>query len=72
MSNRQPAQESRTSAFLRSAGEVRDPDHKLWGPAKWIAAMVQYLIALVIVMIGNGFKAVISGQKPRQRRQRDA
>lgn len=43
------SKQSRASEFMRSAGTVNDPDHKLWGPVKWVAQMVQYLIALVMI-----------------------
>lgn len=61
--------DTRTSRFLTGAGEVQDK--RLWGPAKWIVQLIQYLIAIIMVTIGEGFKAIFTGEKPRNSRQRD-
>lgn len=64
-------QDSSTSTrFMRGAGQVNDPEHKLWGPARWVVQMVQYLVALVVLTIAEGFKAVVSGKSPQHRRKR--
>lgn len=44
-----PSQESKASRFIRESGQVYDPEHKLWAPARWVVQMVQYLIALIIL-----------------------
>jgi len=62
--HRQPS--SRTANFMRGAGEVQD--RQLWGPAKWIVQLVQYLIAIMIVTIGEAFKAIFTGESPRKKR----
>ncbi|KAK5112544.1 hypothetical protein LTR85_011236 [Meristemomyces frigidus] len=62
-------QPSRTSKFLSGAGEVQDK--RLWGPAKWIVQMIQYLIAIIMITIGEGLKAIFTGEKPRSSQQRD-
>ncbi|KXT09482.1 hypothetical protein AC579_7829 [Pseudocercospora musae] len=46
------SKESRAQAFVRGAGEVQDPEHKLWAPARWVVQMVQYLIAIIMI---NGY-----------------
>lgn len=46
---------------MRSAGTVNDPDHKLWGPVKWVAQMVQYLIALVMISTFVRWDSAIGG-----------
>ncbi|CAK3749935.1 hypothetical protein AC578_6273 [Lecanosticta acicola] len=66
-----PQQESRSSAFVRGAGEVRDPEHKLWAPARWVASLIQSLVAVIIVTIGEGLKSIIKGE-PRTSRNRHA
>jgi hypothetical protein len=42
-------QDSATARFIRDAGTVQDPDHKLWAPVKWVVGMLQYMIAIVLV-----------------------
>jgi hypothetical protein len=32
--------------------------------------MIQYLIALIMLTLAEGFKAVVSGGKPQQRRRK--
>jgi hypothetical protein len=55
---------------MRSAGQVNDPEDKLWAPARWVVQMIQYLIALIMLTLAEGFKAVVSGGKPQQRRRK--
>lgn len=66
MSDR-PGQTTSTR-FMRNAGTVNDPENKLWAPARWVVQMIQYLVALIILTLAEGFKAVVSGKKPQQRR----
>jgi len=33
--------------LIRSSGQV--PNKNLWGPAKWVVQMIQYLIAIIII-----------------------
>lgn len=61
---------SPTTRFMRGAGQVNDPEGKLWAPARWVVQMIQYLIALIMVTLAEGFKAVVSGKKSRSRRER--
>jgi hypothetical protein len=49
--------DSATAKFIREASIVRDPDNKLWAPAKWVVGMFQYLIA--IVLVSESIKQVI-------------
>lgn len=64
-------QSSKTERFIRGAGEVReDPEQRLWAPARWVVQMIQYLIAIIVVTIGEGFKAIVSG-KTHKRRERE-
>lgn len=69
MSDRQ--QETTGERFMRGAGEVHDPDHKLWAPARWVVQMVQYLVAIIMLTIGKGIEAIFKGEKPRKRKARD-
>ena len=63
-------QTSKTERFIRGAGDVReDPDQKLWAPARWVVQMIQYLIAIIMVTIGEGFKSIFSGKSSRSRRE---
>lgn len=65
MTDRQ--QESKSGAFVRGAGTVHDPDNKLWGPARWVAQMVQYLVAIIIVSKWHDtakFRRIASGCMP--------
>ena len=57
--------------FMRGDGEVHDPDHKLWGPMRWVAQMVQYLVAIIMLTIGKGIEAIFKGEKPKKRKERD-
>jgi hypothetical protein len=69
MADTQHPTSSKTDRFIRGAGEVReDPEHRLWGPAKWVVQLIQYLVAIVIVTIGEGMKAIIKGEKPKSKR----
>jgi hypothetical protein len=67
-SNHQQQQGSISSRFIRGAGEVQD--RNLWGPARWVVQLVQYLIAIILVTIAEGFKAIVSGKKPSGRHRR--
>nr|POF01173.1 hypothetical protein CFP56_21121 [Quercus suber] len=58
--------DSTSSRFMRNAGEVNDK--RLWGPAKWIVQLIQYLVALVMVTMAEGLKAIFTGEKRRSRR----
>ncbi|KAK3709133.1 hypothetical protein LTR37_011112 [Vermiconidia calcicola] len=65
-------QPTRTERFMRGAGEVReDPEHRMWAPARWVAQMVQYLVAIIIVTIGEGFKAIWTGESPARKRRHE-
>lgn len=68
MSGQAPTQ-SKTDKFMRGAGDVRDTN--LWGPAKWVVQLVQYMIAIILLTIGEGFKAVVTGKKPEGRRRHE-
>lgn len=50
----QPSRQSKTADFMRGAGTVNDPENKLWGPARWVVQLVQYLIAIIMI---SGFLA---------------
>ncbi|USW53740.1 hypothetical protein Slin15195_G070590 [Septoria linicola] len=69
-SNQLPSKQSRASEFMRNAGTVNDPEHKLWGPARWVVQMIQYLIALIMITVAEGFKSIVSGEGPKKRRQK--
>lgn len=46
----QASSDTLSSRFIRGAGEVKDdPEHRLWGPAKWVVQLVQYMIAIIVV-----------------------
>lgn len=62
-------QSSGVDRFMRGAGEVQDK--RLWGPAKWIVQMIQYLIAIIMVTIGEGIRAIFTGERPQRRRGAD-
>lgn len=55
---------------MRGAGQVNDPEGKLWAPARWVVQMVQYLIALVMLTVAEGFKAVFSRQNSQGRHRK--
>ncbi|KAI6894753.1 hypothetical protein KC318_g16237 [Hortaea werneckii] len=67
MADQAPTQQSKADKFMRGAGEVRDTN--LWGPAKWVVQLVQYMVAIIMITIGEGFKAIVTGQKPQGRRR---
>lgn len=72
MSDRRTTQQPTTGErFMRGAGEVNDPENKLWGPARWVVQMVQYLVAIIILTIGKGIEAIFKGEKPSKRKARD-
>jgi len=60
---------TRSTRFMRGAGHVNDPEGKLWAPARWVVQLIQYLIALIMLTLAEGFKAVFSGKKPQGRRR---
>jgi hypothetical protein len=69
-SQQQPSTTStRSTRFMRGASHVNDPEGKLWAPARWIVQLIQYMIALVMLTLAEGFKAVFTGQKPSGRRR---
>ncbi|KAI6842129.1 hypothetical protein KC332_g4358 [Hortaea werneckii] len=67
MTDQAPTQQSKADKFMRGAGEVRDTN--LWGPAKWVVQLVQYMVAIIMITIGEGFKAIVTGKKPQSRRR---
>ena len=66
----QPAGQSKTDRFIRQSGQVQNKN--LWGPARWVVQMVQYLIAIVIITIAEGFKAIVTGESPHKRNRGQA
>ncbi|TKA30754.1 hypothetical protein B0A50_02474 [Salinomyces thailandicus] len=64
-----PSKQSKTEQFMRGAGDVQDSN--LWGPAKWVVQLIQYMIAIIMVTIGEGFKSIITGKKPEGRRRQE-
>ncbi|GIZ42426.1 hypothetical protein CKM354_000569800 [Cercospora kikuchii] len=66
----QPSRQSKTADFMRGAGTVNDPENKLWGPARWVVQLVQYLIAIIMITIAEGFKSIVSGGSSRRRREK--
>lgn len=64
--------DTRTTRFMRGAGHVNDPEGKLWAPARWVVALIQYLIALIMVTMGEGIKAIFSGKNQRRRQTKTA
>ncbi|KAF2861383.1 hypothetical protein K470DRAFT_215165, partial [Piedraia hortae CBS 480.64] len=60
---------SKSAQFIRDAGHVRNDDGRLWGPARWIAQLIQYMVAIIIVMIGKAFEAMFRGGKKSKRRE---
>lgn len=65
-------QESSSQRFIRSAGQVRDdPSQRLWGPARWVVQLIQYMIAIIMVTIGEGIKSIFTGESPKKRSRKD-
>lgn len=62
------SQESTSSRFMRGAGDVQEPRGAMWAPMRWVISMIQYLIAIIMVTIAEGFKAIVSGKKPSGKR----
>jgi len=62
--------QSRTDRFIRQSGQVQNK--QLWGPARWVVQLVQYMIAIIIITIAEGFKAIVTGQSPHKRRNQGA
>lgn len=68
----QPHQSTKSERFIRGAGEVReDPEHRLWWPARWLVQLVQYMIAIIMVTVGEGFKAIFTGKSSKTRRKHE-
>ena len=66
-------QPSRSERFIRSAGEVReDPNQRLWWPARVVVQLIQYLIALLMVTVGEAAKAIFKGDAGSKRRRHNA
>ncbi|CAK1357221.1 uncharacterized protein RHO25_008635 [Cercospora beticola] len=68
--SQQPSRQSKAADFMRGAGTVNDPENKLWGPARWVVQLVQYLIAIIMITIAEGFKSIVSGGSSRRRREK--
>ena len=64
-------QQSTSDRFLRGAGTVRDDDKQLWGPVKWVAQLVQYMVAIIMVTIGKGIEAIFKGEAPSKKKSRE-
>lgn len=55
---------------MRAAGEVKeDPDQRLWGPARWIVQLIQYMVAIIMITIGEGMKAIFTGESPKKKKR---
>jgi hypothetical protein len=62
-------QPSKREQFIRASGQV--PNKELWGPAKWVVQLIQYMIAIMIITIGEGIKSIVTGEGPSARRRRE-
>lgn len=72
MSDRHPSHQHPSTTgerFMRGAGEVYDPEHKLWAPMRWVVQMVQYLVAIIMLTIAKGIEAIFKGEKHREKRR---
>lgn len=59
-----PNDASPSARFIRGAGNLNaESNAQLWFPARWIAQLVQYLIAIIMVTMGEAFKSILSGGK---------
>lgn len=68
----QRRQPSSSERFIRGAGTVReDPDQRLWWPARMVVQLVQYMIAIIMVTIAEGTKAIFKGGSARSNRRRN-
>ena len=65
MSNKQA--QSKTGRIIRASGDVRD--ESLPAPARWVVQLVQRLIAILIIMIGESFRAIFKGKRGRRRQE---
>ena len=55
---------------MRAAGEVKeDPDQRLWGPTRWIVQLIQYMVAIIMITIGEGMKAIFTGESPKKKKR---
>ncbi|KAF1985107.1 hypothetical protein K402DRAFT_118167 [Aulographum hederae CBS 113979] len=59
---------SLSDQFLRGASDVPG-GNEMWAPVRWIAELVQTLIAVIFVMIGKAFKAIFEGSDARSKRR---
>lgn len=67
--NSRQQETSLSSRFVRGAGEVQDK--KLWGPAKWVVQLIQYMIAIIMLTIGEGIKSIFTGERVQKRKDRE-
>lgn len=63
---------TKTEQFIRDASQVKDPDHKLWAPARWVIMMIQWMIAIIIVTMAKGLAAIFTKQRGGQSHRKDA
>lgn len=64
MSDRQS--KTKTQQIIENSGEVRGD---LPWPARWIVQLIQRMIAIMIVTMGNALEAIFKGEKPKKRSQ---
>ena len=69
MADSSKQQETTSERFLRGAGEVReDPENKLWWPARVVVQMIEYLVAIMVLTMVEGIRAIVTGEKPSKKK----
>jgi len=50
---------------MRGAGDVQEPRGAIWAPMRWVISLIQYLIAIIMVTMAEGVKAIFYGTSKR-------
>lgn len=66
--NRQPP--SKTEQFLQGASKAPGGE-TLAAPIRWIAELIQTLVAVMIIAVGNAIKAAFSADGSHSKRRKD-
>jgi hypothetical protein len=60
---------SKTHQLFEGSGQVKGSDD-MSAPARWVAMLVQRLVALMLVAMGTALQAIFTGNKQKRQRER--
>jgi len=73
MSNRQTTKQRKgiSDHIIEGAGNVKGQED-MPAPVRWVAELVQYLVAILMIAIGKAIEAIVKGGSEKSRRRHGA